>query len=95
MANIRSAYAEVMAAALTDTGNDPDADVAAQGVTRTGAAGSFKWVKTVQLKQSEDEWQGPADEIGGNDVSSMTPHKGGTCTITYEEGNANAEIAFS
>lgn len=95
MANIRSAYAEVMAAALTDTATTADSTVAAQGVTRTGAAGSFKWVKTVQLKQSEDEWQGTVDEIGGNAVSSMTPHKGGTCTITYEEGKANAEIEFS
>ncbi len=95
MANIRSAYAEVMAAALTDTAEDPDDDVAAQGVTRTGSAGSFKWVKTVPLKQSENEWQGPADEIGGNDVGSMVPHKGGSCTITYEEGKANAVISFS
>lgn len=29
------------------------------------------------------------------DVSAMTPKAGGTCTITFTEGDMNAEIVFS
>ena len=93
LANIRSAYAEVMSAGLTDTGTTHDASLT--NITRTGTAGSFKWSATVNLKQSQDEWQGAADDVGGVDVSTMTPKAGGTCTISFTEGDANADIAFS
>ena len=92
-ANIRSAYAEVMAAALTDTAATHDATLT--HITRSGDAGSYVWTATVNLKQSVDGWQGPADEIGGVDVSSMSPTAGGTCTISFTEGATNATIAFS
>ena len=91
-ANIRSAYAEVMAAALTDTAEEHDTTLT--NVTRTGNASPYTWTATVELKQSQDEWQGPADEIGGIDVSSMKPSAGGNCTITITEGAANATISF-
>ncbi len=95
MANIRSAYAEVMAAGLTDTGKTADPTVKAQGVTRSGNPGTFSWTKTVTLKQSQEGWQGPADELGGSVISTLNPKAGGTCTITYTEGTANATIVFS
>ena len=91
-ANIRSAYAEVMAVALTDTAATHDATLT--NVTRTGTASPYTWTATVALKQSQDEWQGPADEIGGIDVSAMTPSAGGNCTISITEGAANATITF-
>ena len=92
LANIRSAYAEVMAAALTDTGttSDPSGDV-----TREGDDGSYVWTATVDLKQAQDGWQGSADNIGGIDVSGMTPHAGGTATVTYTQETDTAAIAFS
>ena len=91
--NIRAVYAEVMTAALTDTGTTSDATA---NVTRTGSAdGSFVWTATVTLKQAQDGWQGAADEIGGIDVSGMTPKAGGTCTITYTQSTDTAAIAFS
>ena len=93
LANIRSAYTEVMSAGLTDTGTTHDASLT--NITRTGTAGSFKWSATVDLKQSQDEWQGAADDVGGVDVSTMTPKAGGQCTISFTEGDANADIAFS
>lgn len=93
IANIRSAYAEVMSAALTDTGKTHDDTL--KNITRTGNAGSFEWSATVNLKQSVNGWDGPADDIGGVDVSSMTPSAGGTCKISFKEGDANAKIAFS
>ena len=91
--NIRAAYAEVMAAALTDTAATHDATLT--NITRTGDAGSYVWTATANLKQSVDGWQGPADEIGGVDVSGMSPSAGGTCTISFTEGDANADIDFS
>ena len=92
-ANIRSAYAEVMTAALTDVAATHDATLT--NVSRTGDAGSYVWTATVTLKQSQDGWQGVADEIGGIDVSSMSPSAGGTCTITYTQATDTAAIAFS
>ncbi|MBR2787973.1 MAG: hypothetical protein IKD94_02305 [Erysipelotrichaceae bacterium] len=92
-ANIRSAYAEVMAAALTDTAATHDSTIT--NVTRTGTSSPYTWTATVTLKQSQDGWQGPADEIGGIDISGETPTAGGTCTISFTEGDANADISFS
>ncbi len=93
MANIRSAYAEVMTAAISDTATTHDASLT--HVTRTGSDGSFVWTATVNLKQTQDGWQGTAEEIGGVDVSSMSPSAGGTCTITYTQSSGNCTIAFS
>ena len=100
-ANIRSAYAEVMSAALTDTAATHDS-TGLPHIDRTGSPGSYVWTyqtdsshKYVQLKQSVDGWQGPAEEIGGIDISSMTPKAGGNCTVSFTEGEANADIAFS
>ena len=92
-ANIRSAYAEVMAAALTDTAATHDTSLT--NVSRSGSDGTFVWTSTVDLKQTQNGWQGPADEIGGIDVSSMTPTAGGTCTITYTQSTGACTIAFS
>ena len=91
-ANIRSAYAEVMTEALTDTAAT---STASGSVTRSGSDGSFIWTATVDLKQTQDGWQGSADEIGGIDVSSMSPKASGTCTITYTQSSDTTTIAFS
>lgn len=94
-ANIRSAYAEVMTAALTDTGKDSEFKTGDR-VTRSGEKdGAYSWTATVDLKQSQDGWQGPADEIGGVDISSTSPKAGGTCTITYTQATGVATISFS
>ena len=82
-----------MSAGLTDTAATHDATLV--NVTRTGTAGSFVWSSTVDLKQSVDGWDGAADDVGGIDVSSMTPKAGGTCTISYTEGDGEADISFS
>ena len=84
-----------MTAALTDTAATADPAIAAQGITRSGTSSPITWTVTVDLKQTTDGWQGPADEISGNDVSTLTPHAGGTCTISITEGAANATITFS
>lgn len=91
-ANIRSAYAEVMSAALTDTAATHDATLT--HVNRTGDASPYTWTAEVELQQGQNGWQGPADEIGGISISSMTPTAGGNCTISITEGAANATIEF-
>ena len=83
MANIRAAYAEVMASALTgEEGTD---------VTYTEAAGT--WVKEVDAVQKVADWQtaGGAPTIGG--VDSVVAHIAGEkWTITYNEKTATTTI---
>ena len=93
LSNIRAAYAEVMSAALTDTAATHDSSI--PNVDRSGNAGTYKWTATVNLKQSQDDWQGPAEDIGGIGVSSMHPKASGTCEVSFTEGAANASIVFN
>ena len=89
-ANIRSAYAEVMACALTDSATGTNS------VNRTDdtATGVATWTKSVVAVQKQAGWQSVATKdakvtIGGQEVAAST--KG--WTITYTEGKDNAEIA--
>ena len=86
MANIRSAYAEVMACALTDA---PDKT---NEVTRTdNTDGSVKWEKHVEAVQKQAGWvSGTTVEIGGEQVEAVTAKKG--WTISYTDTNAKASI---
>ena len=85
MANIRSAYAEVMASALTgDT-------KAVTGVNYDADAGT--WTKVVEATQKVDDWQsaGGAPTIGGvKDVAAKV--SGNSWTITYNEKTAVTTI---
>ena len=84
MANIRAAYAEVMASALTgEEGTD---------VTYTEAAGT--WVKEVEAVQRVADWQtaGGAPTIGGvENVVAVTT--GNSWIITYNEKDNTTTIA--
>ena len=84
-ANIRSAYAEVMACAMTD------ANSGTNGVKKTENAGSNSYAKYVAAVQTQSGWQsGTEINIAGIDVSAQTANKGNTTTpgwvITYTEG---------
>ena len=83
-ANIRACYAEVMTAATVYSIKYTDGDA------NTGI-----WTGTVTLKQAQDGWQNTSiKEIAGIDVSAMSPKKGKTCTITYNEKTDTVAIAF-
>lgn len=85
MANIRSAYAEVMASALTGDAN------AAEGVKYDADKG--EWTKAVEATQKVAEWQtaGGAPTIGGvKDVVAKI--SGNSWTITYNEKTATTTI---
>lgn len=93
-ANIRAAYAEVMAAALTEDDKDPN-------VTRTGdAAGSYIYTYKdgVAAKQTKADWQSTnIEDIGGlkvgnadGDVKAKT--KNNSWTISYSESTGAITI---
>lgn len=85
MANIRSAYAEVMACALTDAKN------ATNDVKRTdNPDGSVTWSKTVEPVQKQADWQMGQPEIG--DVKNVKAITTGVWTISFTDGNSNATI---
>ena len=90
MANLRSAYAEVIACALTgDDGKQND-------VTVAGDAGEFTYTKTVTRVQKQAGWQGtdPAtDGIGGVKTGiTVTAGKTGW-SVSYSEKTGKVTIS--
>lgn len=87
-ANIRSAYAEVMACALTDAPNNTNK------VTRTdNADGSVTWSKHVDAVQKQAKWvSGDTVEIAGQKVSAVVSAKDKGWTISYKDTDAAATI---
>ncbi len=92
LANIRSAYAEVMAASLTndDTNNDTH-------VNRSGNAGSYTWSKDVDATKLKTTWVSTSDgaqpKIGEVTLPQTALKKGETWTVSYTEGEDSAKIA--
>ena len=82
-ANIRAAYAEVMACALTETTQD--------GVTKTpNDDGTNTYTATVDAVQKKDNWEsGTNPTIGG--VKDVAASKIGW-TISFTDGDQNATI---
>ena len=94
-ANIRSAYAEVMACALTDASVD---DAKVNGVVKGGTAGAYTYSKHVDAAQKQADWQNTSIEdiagikLGTDDgkISAATLDNG--WTITYSEGTGKTTI---
>ncbi|MBQ7434964.1 MAG: type II secretion system protein [Oscillospiraceae bacterium] len=86
LANLRSAYAECMAALIAGT----DADV--NGVTYTAASGNADATatKNVTLKQQQDDWQTTDAEVAG--VSTSNIPSTGTVTVTC---SGDGSVTFS
>lgn len=91
LSNVRSAYAEIMTAALTTDGN---AKYTVSGATIKQADGSYKI--EVTLKQKQNGWQSDTTnlEIAGVKASDSThwtgtPNADGKCTITYTPSAAD------
>ena len=90
LANVRSAYAEVMTAALTSDGN-----AKYDGATIKQANGTYK--VEVALKQAQNDWQTDMTnvEVAGVKSTDATHWKGtptggsGKCTITYTPAAAD------
>ena len=87
MANIRSAYAEVMACALTGSSEE---DAAKNDVVRTGDDGAWVYTKHVDPVQKQTGWLKAPEKIGG--VKDITANDLTGWNIVFTEGGANATI---
>jgi len=91
-ANIRSAYAEVMACALTDAADETN------GVKKGGTDGAYTYSKHVDAAQKQTGWQNTSiEDIAGiklgtaeGQISAETLGNG--WTITYSEGTGKTTI---
>ena len=94
-ANIRSAYAEVMACAMT---NATEADAAKNDVdVNDDTDGEYTYSKTVKVTQKQTKWQNTSiEEIAGIKVSDsdgdITANTLGGWTITYSEKDGSVKI---
>ncbi len=96
-ANMRSAYAEIMASAVM--GEPIAADKTNGPITikaTTGTEGSFVYSAEVELKQAQDGWQTTTvDNIGGYDVTSLAVGAGKTVTITYTQATDTLSMSVA
>ena len=94
LANVRSAYAQVMVDALDD-GAKTHTD---NGVTFTctGDIGSRQIVAEVDLKQQQAEWQtaNALTSIAGI-TATGNPSVGGKATITWKQADNSTTIVYS
>ena len=89
-ANLRAAYAEVMACALT---GDTDGTT---GVVKGGAEGTLTFSKDVVLKQATDGWKYAdikTNGIGGVAVTDDIAKAGKTITVKYDQ--ATGAVSFA
>lgn len=92
MANIRSAYAVVQAAALTgDNKETIEKNNGAGIVYDVDASGNV--TATVTLKQGKGDWQSATHDLPG--TVTGTPAVGGTATVTFTKSSNTTAIAFS
>ena len=91
-ANIRSAYAEIQSAALTES--DP-AGESTKDITlsRTGDQGSYVYKAEVVLVQKQEGWQNTSiTDIGGMNPGS--PTAGQKAVVTYTESTGKTELSY-
>ncbi|MDO5334711.1 MAG: prepilin-type N-terminal cleavage/methylation domain-containing protein [Coriobacteriia bacterium] len=92
-ANLRSAYAEVSAAALTNA-KDNDQN---NGVTRGGDAdGSYTWTKEVELEQTQAGWQNDSlkgQKIGTVDIVDTIAVPGKKAKVVYTQSTNAVTIS--
>lgn len=93
LANVRVAYAELSAAALTE-------DVAPTNTSTTtyergGSENAYVYKATVQLTQKEDGWKTTgADKAVAGVTASGTPVVGGTAVVTVTEATGETTIDY-
>lgn len=96
-ANIRSAYAELSAAALTGDGTAPTSGSSDIVYNKpTGTAGSYVYTATITLHQKQADWQDASiksGNIGG--LATGSPTAGGHATLTINEDGTTGTIAYN
>lgn len=98
-ANIRAAYAELSADALTETAIDEDkteGDITLKATTGSAADGNLVYTAEINLHQTQQDWQSDAlknGSIGG--ISTGTPGKGATkATLTIHEDGTDNTLTY-
>ena len=98
-ANIRAAYAELSADALTETaiGSDKtEGDITLKATTGSAADGNLVYIAEIKLHQTQEGWQSDVlkdGSIGG--ISSGTPGKGATkATLTIHEDGTASKLEY-
>ena len=90
LANVRSAYAELLAAALTGESSMTDTNIVKYTVSGT------TYTAEVQLKQAVSGWaNADAPSAVAGIVATGTPSKGGKGTITYDADTGTVTIAYA
>jgi type IV pilus assembly protein PilA len=98
-ANIRSAYAVVQAAALTEESADDIKKNDVEGLIAytepSTTAGAVKYQAVITLKQKQNGWQGTQPTIGGMEVAADDkPVADGKATIVYDETTGKTTLSF-
>ena len=97
-ANIRSAYAVIQSAALMQ--DDTTTITKNNNSTTTfsvpsEAEGSRKYQAVVKMKQTQNDWQSGAQDIGGIAVAATgTVIGNGTCTIVYDQSTNATTLSW-
>lgn len=91
MANIRSAYAVVSAAALTDDDETTLKKNNTPGIDYTKPSDGFQAVVT--LKQKTDGWESTSHDLPG--TVTGTPKSGNTATVKYTTSTNAVTITFN
>ncbi len=94
LANIRSAYAELSAAALTE--DDAPTDTTNTTYTRNGSENAYVYTAVVKLTQKEDGWKTTdAQKAVAGITATGSPKAGGIATVTVTEATGITTIAYS
>lgn len=91
-ANLRSAYAEVSAAALTNADTDNQSKVVRGG----DADGSYTWTKEVELEQTQAGWQNDSlkgQKIGTVDIVDTIAVPGKKAKVVYTQSTNAVTIS--
>ncbi len=90
LANVRSAYAELLAAALTGETTMTNTNIVTYAVTDT------TYTATVKLKQAVGGWTNTdAPSAVAGVTATGSPTKNGTATITYTIASGAVTIAYA
>lgn len=93
LANLRGAYAQVMAAALTNA--DPDTTI---GLDRTGDDGAATWTIHVDATQTVANWQTKEFSVGGIDKANVPCTTKGDkkgWNVSFTEGGKTAQATIA
>ena len=99
LANVRSAYAQVQTAALTEAKED---DLNGQNGSSntiyavTGSGDTYKVVATVTLTQKKDGWSNDSDQTAVAGITATgSPTADGSATITYDASTGETKIVYA